>query len=209
MALFKRLPRGLMLTHEGESLLPVLCDSFDRIAGLLERFEGGHYRDVLTVGAVGTFTVGWLLPRLEDFQARHPFIDLRLSTHNNRVDIAAEGLDYAIRFGGGAWHGTEALALFEAPLTVLCCPEVAAQLHSPADLLQHTLLRSYRADEWPLWFQAAGLPAHAPLTQASSSTPRWPCSRRPARVSAWPWRRRRCLPGNWPARASGVRSPPK
>ncbi|HCF2223504.1 TPA: LysR family transcriptional regulator AmpR, partial [Pseudomonas aeruginosa] len=155
VALFKRLPRGLMLTHEGESLLPVLCDSFDRIAGLLERFEGGHYRDVLTVGAVGTFTVGWLLPRLADFQARHPFIDLRLSTHNNRVDIAAEGLDYAIRFGGGAWHGTEALALFEAPLTVLCCPEVAAQLHSPADLLQHTLLRSYRADEWPLWFQAA------------------------------------------------------
>lgn len=166
VALFKRLPRGLMLTHEGESLLPVLCDSFDRIAGLLERFEGGHYRDVLTVGAVGTFTVGWLLPRLEDFQARHPFIDLRLSTHNNRVDIAAEGLDYAIRFGGGAWHGTEALALFEAPLTVLCCPEVAAQLHSPADLLQHTLLRSYRADEWPLWFQAAGLPAHAPLTRS-------------------------------------------
>lgn len=69
----------------------MLCDSFDRIAGLLERFEGGHYRDVLTVGAVGTFTVGWLLPRLADFQARHPFIDLRLSTHNNRVDIAAEG----------------------------------------------------------------------------------------------------------------------
>ncbi|HHM7892866.1 TPA: LysR family transcriptional regulator AmpR, partial [Pseudomonas aeruginosa] len=57
-------------------------------------------------------------------------------------------------------------ALFEAPLTVLCCPEVAAQLHSPADLLQHTLLRSYRADEWPLWFQAAGLPAHAPLTRS-------------------------------------------
>lgn len=56
--------------------------------------------------------------------------------------------------------------MFEAPLTVLCCPEVAAQLHSPADLLQHTLLRSYRADEWPLWFQAAGLPAHAPLTRS-------------------------------------------
>ncbi|MBF3158425.1 LysR family transcriptional regulator, partial [Pseudomonas aeruginosa] len=37
---------------------------------------------------------------------------------------------------------------------------------SPADLLQHTLLRSYRADEWPLWFQAAGLPAHAPLTRS-------------------------------------------
>lgn len=159
VTLFKRLPRGLMLTSEGETLLPVLRESFDRIAQTLGQFEGGHYREVLTVGAVGTFAVGWLLPRLADFQARYPFIDLRLSTNNNRVDVAAEGLDYAIRFGAGAWHGTEAYQLLEAPLTVLCVPQIARQLQAPADLLKHTLLRSYRADEWTQWFQAAGLPA--------------------------------------------------
>ena len=159
VTLFKRLPRGLMLTSEGESLLPVLRDAFDRIALTLDQFEGGHYREVLTVGAVGTFAVGWLLPRLADFHSRYPLIDLRLSTHNNRVDVAAEGLDYAIRFGAGAWHGTDACPLLEAPLTVLCVPQIAEQLHSPADVLKHTLLRSYRADEWNLWFQAAGLPS--------------------------------------------------
>lgn len=158
VTLFKRLPRGLMLTREGETLLPVLRESFDRIAQTLGQFEGGHYREVLTVGAVGTFAVGWLLPRLADFQARYPLIDLRLSTHNNRVDVAAEGLDYAVRFGAGAWHGTDACHLLEAPLTVLCIPAIAEQLHTPHDLLKHTLLRSYRADEWSLWFHAAGLP---------------------------------------------------
>ncbi|WP_285421382.1 LysR family transcriptional regulator [Pseudomonas sp. efr-133-TYG-23] len=158
VTLFKRLPRGLMLTREGETLLPVLRESFDRIAQTLGQFEGGHYREVLTVGAVGTFAVGWLLPRLADFQARYPLIDLRLSTHNNRVDVAAEGLDYAVRFGAGAWHGTDACHLLEAPLTVLCIPAIAEQLHTPYDLLKHTLLRSYRADEWSLWFHAAGLP---------------------------------------------------
>ncbi|MEG0859873.1 MAG: LysR family transcriptional regulator [Pseudomonas sp.] len=157
VTLFKRLPRGLMLTSEGETLLPVLRECFDRIAQALDRFEGGHYREVLTVGAVGTFAVGWLLPRLADFQARHPYIDLRLSTNNNRVDVAAEGLDYAIRFGSGAWHGIEAVPLFEAPLSVLCTPQIAAQLQSPADLLQQTLLRSYRTDEWTEWFIAAGV----------------------------------------------------
>ena len=90
VTLFKRLPRGLMLTSEGETLLPVLRESFDRIAQTLSQFEGGHYREVLTVGAVGTFAVGWLLPRLPDFHMRYPFIDLRLSTHNNRVDVAAD-----------------------------------------------------------------------------------------------------------------------
>ena len=159
VTLFKRLPRGLMLTSEGETLLPVLRDAFDRIALTLGQFEGGHYREVLTVGAVGTFAVGWLLPRLADFHSLYPFIDLRLSTHNNRVDVAAEGLDYAIRFGAGAWHGTDACPLLEAPLTVLCVPQITEQLHSPADVLKHTLLRSYRADEWSLWFQAAGLPS--------------------------------------------------
>jgi LysR family transcriptional regulator of beta-lactamase len=137
-----------MLTSEGETLLPALRDAFDRIAGTLEQFEGGHYREVLRVGAVGTFAVGWLLPKLRAFQAQHPFIDLRLSTNNNRVDIAAEGLDYAVRFGSGAWHGIEALRLLEAPLSPLCVPEIATQLSSPADLLKQTLLRSYRADEW-------------------------------------------------------------
>ncbi|TBN40014.1 LysR family transcriptional regulator [Pseudomonas sp. BGI-2] len=162
VTLFKRLPRGLMLTSEGETLLPVLRESFDRIAETLERFEGGHFREVVTVGAVGTFAVGWLLPRLADFQSKHPHIDLRLSTNNNRVDVAAEGLDYAIRFGAGAWHGIEALKLIEAPLSVLCVPLIAAQLQEPADLLKQTLLRSYRTDEWPEWFLAAGLPANTP-----------------------------------------------
>lgn len=68
LTLFKRLPRGLMLTSEGETLLPVLSTSFDHIAQMLERLAGGQYRDMLTVGAVGTFAVGWLLPRLADFR---------------------------------------------------------------------------------------------------------------------------------------------
>ncbi|MDP9807835.1 LysR family transcriptional regulator of beta-lactamase [Rhizobium tibeticum] len=166
VTLFERLPRGLMLTSEGETLLPALRDAFDRIARTLERFEGGHYREVLRVGAVGTFAVGWLLPRLRAFHARHPFIDLRLSTNNNRVDIAAEGLDYAVRFGSGAWHGVEAVRLQEAPLSALCIPEIATQLSSPADLLKQTLLRSYRADEWSRWFAAAGLEANLPLLRS-------------------------------------------
>lgn len=147
VVLFKRLPRGLMLTHEGESLPPVLCDLFDRTAGLLERPEGGRYRGVLTVGMVGIFTVGWLLLWLEDLQAYRSFVDLHLSAHSNCVDIATEGLDCAIRFGGDVRYSTEALALFGVSLTVLCCPEVAAQLHSLINLLQHTLLHSYHADE--------------------------------------------------------------
>jgi len=159
VTLFRRLPRGLMITEEGLALLPVLRESFDRMADMLERFEGGQLREVLKIGAVGTLAVGWLLPRLADFRSRFPYIDLRLSTNNNRVDIAAEGLDYTIRFGNGAWHDIEAEALFEAPLSVLCIPPIARQLKTPDDVAGQTLLRSYRSDEWPSWFEEAGLSA--------------------------------------------------
>lgn len=156
--LFRRLPRGLALTDESQALLPALVDAFGRIAQALEQFDDRRPREVLTVGAVGTFAVGWLLPRLRDFQQACPFVDLRLHTHNNRVDLAAEGLDYAIRFGDGAWHGTAADRLLEAPLSPLCAPAVAARLRTPGDLARETLLRSYRPDEWPAWFAVAGLP---------------------------------------------------
>ncbi len=156
--LFRRLPRGLALTDEGQALVPVLADAFRRIGATLERFEGGRFREVVTVGVVGTFATGWLLPRLPAFHEAHPFVELRLLTNNNRVDAAGDGLDYAIRFGGGAWHGTEAHPLMTAPLSPLCSPEIARRLRDPADLAGETLLRSYRADEWPLWFAEAGRP---------------------------------------------------
>lgn len=168
--LFRRLPRGLALTDEGRSLLPTLRESFDRIAGMLERFETGRPVEVLNVGAVGTFALGWLLPRLAGFRAAHPQIDLRLTTNNNRVDLAAEGLDYALRFGGGAWHGTAAQRLFDAPMTPVCAAAIAGALEHPGDLAEQVLLRSYRADEWKLWSEAAGiepLAARGPVFDSS------------------------------------------
>lgn len=155
--LFRRLPRGLALTDEGLALLPVLAESFGRMGSVLEQFRDGQFREVLTVGAVGTFAVGWLIPRLRDFQQAHPFIDFRLFTNNNRVDLAGEGLDCAIRFGDGAWHGTEAEPLMASPLSAVCSPPIAERLRVPADLAKELLLRSYRADEWTRWFAAAGV----------------------------------------------------
>ncbi|MGX1500643.1 LysR family transcriptional regulator of beta-lactamase [Labrenzia sp. MBR-25] len=158
VSLFERLPRGVALTDEGLALLPVLTDAFRRMSEALSRFEDGNYREVLTVGAVATFATGWLLPRLAGFAKAHPQIDLRLKTNNNRADILADGLDCFLRFGDGAWHATNAEKLMDAPLSPICSPEAAPRLSEPADLVNEPLLRSYRIDEWAMWFQAASLP---------------------------------------------------
>jgi len=154
VSLFRRLPRGLALTDEGQALVPVVADSFDRLGATLDRYAEGRLRDVLTVGVVGTFAGGWLMPRLERFAAACPHIDLRVMT-NNRVDLAGEGLDLAIRFGDGAWHGTHAEPIMAAPLSPLCTPAVAARCRNPDALRGEILLRSYRSEDWPRWFDAA------------------------------------------------------
>ncbi len=154
--LFTRVSRGLVLTHEGEGLLPVLNEAFDRIADTLECFSHGQFRERVKVGAVGTFAAGWLLPRLAGFYDSHPHIDLHISTHNNHVDPAAEGHDYTIRFGNGAWHESDAELIFSAPHAPLCSPAIAEQLQQPDDVHRFTLLRSFRRDEWSRWLDCAG-----------------------------------------------------
>jgi LysR family transcriptional regulator, regulator of gene expression of beta-lactamase len=168
--LFRRSNRGLKLTDEGLALAPTLFEAFGAIDRLFEQFEAGGVREVLTVSAVGTFVVGVLLERLPAFRAAYPLVDLRILTNNNKVDVVAEGLDYAIRFGDGAWQGCEAELICKSPLSPLCAPQLAEQLREPADLLRLPLLRSYRPQDWPAWFKAAGLAAvnlHGPLFDSS------------------------------------------
>ncbi|MBB4126803.1 LysR family transcriptional regulator of beta-lactamase [Xanthomonas translucens] len=160
--LFRRTSKGLLITDEGLALVPTLSDTFARLGRLLEQFERGHRREVLTVSVVGTFAVGWLLPKLEDFEQRYPFVDLRLLTNNNRVDVAGERLDFAIRFGDGAWHGVQAEHLMDAPLSPMCSPTLAERLQTPEDLRHVPLLRSYRPQDWTAWFGAAGVTPIAP-----------------------------------------------
>lgn len=158
--LFRRLAHGLALTAEGEALLPVLSDAFNRISVTLDRFEGGRFNDIVTVGVVGTFASGWLIHRLPLFHQAYPDIELRISTNNNRVNLAADGLDFAIRFGDGTWQGTENTLLLPGSFSPACAPHIAARLRDPSDLTRETLLCSYREDEWLRWFEAAG--CHCP-----------------------------------------------
>ena len=163
--LFRRTARGLVLTDVGATLAPVVREAFSGVERLLDAFRQEGPREVLTVGVVGTFAVGFLLERLASFRAQHPRIELRLLTHNNKVDLASESLDFAIRFGDGAWRSVEAERLMAAPLSPLCAPADADRLRQPDDLSKLPLLRSYRPQDWQAWLQAAG---------AAQITPRGP-----------------------------------
>lgn len=157
ITLFTRTSAGLVLTDEAALLHPVLTRNLDEIGAVLDRFQDGRYRETLHLGVVTTFATGFLMERLHRFETAHPSLRLRIFTNNNRVDLAKEGLHMAIRFGSGQWSGLLAAPLMPAPMTPLCAPGIARRLKAPDDLAGEILLRSYRPDEWPGWFAAAGL----------------------------------------------------
>lgn len=140
-------------------MLTTLSESFDSIAVMMERVIGRLRGEIASLGVVGTFAVSWLLPRVTAFERAHPDIDLRISTNNNRVDIAEEGLDFAIRFGNGTWHATRSTLLLAPPFAPSCAPSIAARLHAPGDILSERLLRSSRVADWSIWFERAGVGA--------------------------------------------------
>src|SRR5690349_14464649 len=78
--LFRRMTRSLRLTDEGQALLPAVGQALDRLAQAVEKVSAGGVAGTLTVSALTTFVLSWLVPRLPRFQAAHPELDVRLTT---------------------------------------------------------------------------------------------------------------------------------
>jgi DNA-binding transcriptional LysR family regulator len=155
--LFRRLPRALLLTDEGQALLPELKDAFDRMSHAIDRLSSARAGGTLVVSALTTFVLTWLVPRLPRFQEAHPTIEVRLLTSARLVDFAREDVDVAIRYGTGYWPGLRVEKLFDDVLTPLCGRAFRERLREPADLRRVTLLQTTGDEDWPIWLRAAGV----------------------------------------------------
>ncbi|QDO97904.1 transcriptional regulator GcvA [Ferrovibrio terrae] len=159
--LFVRHIRKVTLTPAGDALYPVLRDGLDSFAFALERLRAGPQRRRLTLSATPAFVAKWLLPRLGDWQARHPDIDLHLHASEQPVNLSGGSADVAIRYGRGDWPDLHTEKLLPSPFAPVASPRLA--LRRPADLKRQTLLhfdwRQRRRDTpiWKCWAEQAGI----------------------------------------------------
>jgi LysR family glycine cleavage system transcriptional activator len=85
-ALFRRLPRRLVLTAAGEALFTKVCTAFDLLEMTTVQVMAAYTKRPLVVSCIATFSMRWLMPRLHQFKARHPDIDIYLwSVHVCRL----------------------------------------------------------------------------------------------------------------------------
>jgi LysR family glycine cleavage system transcriptional activator len=153
--LFRRLNRRIELTDAGAAFLPAARTALDIVEASAARLAAATRQGPLVVSCLPTFMMRWLIPRLYDFNARHPAIDVRLSASSAPVDFARDGVDVAIRIGAGPWpEGIEAHAFMNEEIGPVCSPALAKRrkLRRPSDLGQLSLLHTEtRADAWSDW----------------------------------------------------------
>ncbi|MBI3196417.1 MAG: transcriptional regulator GcvA [Rhodospirillales bacterium] len=160
--LFRRLGRGLELTAAGAALLPAVRTALDVVEAGALQVAGAGRSGALVVSCLPTFMMRWLIPRLYDFKARHPGIDVRLSASSAPVAFARDGIDVAIRLdAGGPWpQDIEALPFLEEEIGPVCSPAllVRRKVKAPADLRHHALLHTdTRPDAWADWAARRGV----------------------------------------------------
>ena len=164
-ALFKRTPRGLLLTDSAQMALPALREAFDRLAEAAALLTAQVDGRRLTLTAAPSFAAKWLVPQLGHFETLHPQVDVWLSADMDLVDFGTGDVDLAIRYGAGAYPGLEALRLMSETVIPVVSPALAAAIpiNSPADLTHHVLLHDGSPDaddscpDWQMWLAARGV----------------------------------------------------
>lgn len=164
LPLFRRHGRRLGLTEAGAAYHQSLAEAFAQIKAATGRLRAAAApRRALTVNALPTFAIRWLLPRLARFQRRHPEVELNVVTSDQPVERLAPGaFDVAVRrLPGSPPPGHRAEAFLGEREIPVCAPELLrrAAIAAPADLARHTLLHAAtRPGAWARWLAAAGCP---------------------------------------------------
>lgn len=160
--LFSRVGGALVLTEIGQSYLPAIQQAFRQVldaTNLLRRHKDVSF---LKINASPTFSVKWLIPRLDAFVQQHPDIELKLSTSNHMIDFSREDLDLVIRYGKGNYPGMRSERCFSVEVIPVCSPKLLAcrpAVQRPADLAEFPLLHDGSDSthpDWRSWFDHVG-----------------------------------------------------
>lgn len=161
VSLFRRARRKVHLTIAGERYLKSVSHALDEIDLATRRLLASANAGAVNISVAPAFLTRWLVPKVREFQDRHPDIELRLSPNSGVIDFGWSDIDMAIYFGDGKWSGVELFFLREVVLVPVCSPayvEANPPMTAPDDLCAHTLIDvSTRPAEWNEFLASFGV----------------------------------------------------
>lgn len=167
VGLFRRSRRGVKLTEAGLSYSRRISTQLDAVERDTLSVMGHQGINAIELAVVPTFGTQWLLPRLKDFQGKHPDVTINLTNRTRPFLFADTDFDAAIYFGDADWSGTESHRLMgENPMPV-CSPAMlgARSSLSAQDLAEMPLLQqTTRPYAWRQWFNSLDMAVARDMT---------------------------------------------
>lgn len=158
--LFHRGSRGVTLTGNGAIYLGRISLVLDQLSAATRYVRGTEPAGPLYLCTSPAFASRWLVPRLNDFNRRHPEIELHVSTSLQPADFAEDGVDVDIRFGCVESPRLHTEPFLKSVRFPVASPRLLAQnppLRTPGDLRGFVLLHNEVEDGWSQWLEIAGV----------------------------------------------------
>jgi DNA-binding transcriptional LysR family regulator len=160
--LLLRTTRGLTATEAGLNYYERARRSIEAAdeAELSARTAGSSLTGRLRICAAVTFARIHLIPRLPEFLARHPELEMDVVLDDRNIDLIQEGIDVALRMGRLVDSTLTARRIASSPQAVLATPSYFARSGEPAkpgDLAGHEAVIYDQRGGGPAWtFQRDG-----------------------------------------------------
>lgn len=171
--LFDRNSRNLRLTEVGRALFEEAGPLIDQLETVVARHKQGVRPSSIRMSVQPFFASEYFVPRLKEFTAAHPEIDIKVGTSDETPDAHPTDADLSIRLFRAPPDGMPSDLLFPLTLAPAGSPEFKKNLEvrdgrivSDFPLIIH---ETYPA-AWKEWSRSAGitLPANGKVTRLDS-----------------------------------------
>jgi LysR family transcriptional regulator, glycine cleavage system transcriptional activator len=175
MKLFDRARQRVRLTDTARHYLTEVRAILDRLENATADLMSLRGQSkVLGIATLPTFGARWLMPRIGDFMAQCPSVQIDVSTRAEKFDFSKDRIDIAIHYGLPDWPDADCAFLCSERVVPVATPILSAKAQEIGSIglaawaaqsgnapLLHL---KGRPQLWEQWFQATGQPidhAHA------------------------------------------------
>lgn len=159
-ALFERRPRALALTDAGRALYDDVSPLIHRLDDVTSRHKAAVSRSTLSISVQPFFASELFVPRLPEFRASHPDIDIKIDTSDESTEKHPGKADVSIRVFKSPPANLVAHPLFPLRLVPVAAPEFRAKLKVKAGTITSdfpVIVHDTRPKAWQLWARASGI----------------------------------------------------
>jgi len=165
VTLLVREGRRIFLTEEGEKLARDLATGFAAIQRGVEELTGVDALRPVQISTSPAFAVRWLMPRIMEFQTKHPGITLMINPTAELVELRPGGIDMAIRYGESHRLDAAVTPILVSDMIVVAAPSLLGRrkITDPSRLVDLPWLQELGTNEVADWLSRHGVKLNRPL----------------------------------------------